>query len=186
MLRDRFRVALPAAVLGAMLAVPILAGSAAAFSPAGQVFHGPGPDAGLRAGNIDIFACSHRDGTNPWAVPAGVSASITEFWLTRTEAQAQQFIDTSVLDVDVNGVPVANPGAYWELRAPSEEGGLWLASWVYETGVVTRAGRTITVHYQHDLPDGTYDGFDTLPPGTVLFDLTCTAKALGSRDSSIR
>jgi hypothetical protein len=186
MTRHRYRVGVIAAVLAALLAVPVIAGPAAAISPAGVVNRGPGPDAGVRPTSLDVFACSRRGGTNPWDLAAGVPASITEFWLTRTQEQAQQFIDTSVLHVAVNGVAVADPDSYWQLRAPSEADGLWLALWLYDTGVQTKAGGTITMSFRHDLPEGTYDGFDVYPPGTALYDFTCTAKVLGSRDSSAR
>src|SRR5262249_37561872 len=84
----------------------------------------------------------------------------------------------------VNGSAVPNPAQYWQLHAPELEGDLWVAIWDYDTGVVTKAGGTVTLTFRHDLPAGTYDGFDTYPPGFSLYDFTCTAKVLGSRDSS--
>jgi len=125
--------------------------------------------------NIDVYQCVLRDGDHP-PLQAGVEISGTEFWGTKTQGQAQQWINSSKLTVAINGVPVANPESYFQ--PPQGSKGGWLALWAYPTGITLKAGQSITMYFRHELTSTVYDGYATYPAG-VFYETTCTGTARG-------
>ena len=160
--RGRMRLFAGAALV-AMLAVPALAGPTLAAKD------------WTWASNIDVFQCV-RSGGDGWPLQAG-PISATEFWGTKTQGQAQQWINSSKLTVAFNGVPVANPESYFQPPQGSKAGG-WLALWAYDTGVTLKAGESITMYFKHVLTSTVYDGYATYPAGTFA-ETTCVGKARG-------
>ena len=149
------------AALAAGVAVSVLAGPALAAKPEWP-------------GNIDVFHCVNTGGES-WPLAAGTEISGTEFWGTKTQGQAQQWINSSKLTVAFNGVPVANPEQYFQPPQGSKDGG-WLALWAYPTGITLNAGQSITMYFKHELTSTVFDGFFTYPKGTFA-ETTCVGKA---------
>ena len=113
-------------------------------------------------------------------VPSGTDLSLITNWAAVGSGLTQAGVRASVLDVSVNGVPIANTGSYWgplvslALDSPDQ----FSSDWIYPVGPVTSTFTvSVTWTFTHSIVDRIFLTANGSPfvyrPG-VYFSGSCT------------
>jgi hypothetical protein len=100
-------------------------------------------------------------------VPYGSRLVLRVGFQTKTQQQIKSFLNGTATRAVVDGVPVGNAKQYWD--KPVLLGGLWTATWEYDTErVVTAYTQPFTVEFSDTATKAGTDGFATWNAGDVL------------------
>jgi hypothetical protein len=78
--------------------------------------------------------------------PQNTPISLRLGWFTSPKGAVRAFLQSEILDVSVNGVPVQNVDSYWGPIRQVDEG-VWGVVWLYPTGISLAGGETMTVTF---------------------------------------
>jgi hypothetical protein len=78
--------------------------------------------------------------------PPNTPISLRLGWFTSPRGAVKDFLQSEILDVSVNGVPVQNVDSYWGPILQVDEG-VWGVVWLYPTGISLNGGETMTVTF---------------------------------------
>jgi hypothetical protein len=78
--------------------------------------------------------------------PQNAPISLRLGWFTSPKGAVKDFLQSQILNVSVNGVPVQNVDSYWGpiLRVDED---VWGVVWLYPTGVSLAGSETMTVTF---------------------------------------
>jgi len=112
---------------------------------------------------VGVLLCNNNGGSAN--VPA---ASVVTFWYgwgSKTQRQANQFVNRASVRFTVRGTAIANPNSYWGTPV-QVEGGDWVVSWRYPFGKLG-TGNTARITMQLTLTRSVSDGYSTYPAGPI-------------------
>jgi len=78
--------------------------------------------------------------------PQKTPISLRLGWFTSPKGAVTDFLQSEILDVSVNGVPVQNADSYWGPILKVDED-VWGVVWLYPTGISLTGGETMTVTF---------------------------------------
>jgi hypothetical protein len=78
--------------------------------------------------------------------PQNTPTSLRLGWFTSPKGAVRDFLQSEILDVSVNGVPVENVDSYWGPILQVDED-VWGVVWLYPTGISLAGRETMTVTF---------------------------------------
>jgi hypothetical protein len=92
---------------------------------------------------VSLPFCVGGSGAN---APPNTPISLRLGWFTSPKGAVKDFLQSKILDVSVNGVPVQNVDSYWGPILQVDKG-VWGVVWLYPTGISLAGSETMTVTF---------------------------------------
>jgi hypothetical protein len=108
-------------------------------------FTGATANAGSPSGVVSLPFCVRGSGDTINA-PQNTPISLRLGWFTSPKGAVKDFLQSKILDISVNGVPVQNVDSYWGPILKVDED-VWGVVWFYPTGISLVGGETMTVTF---------------------------------------